>query len=70
MCQIIVINKGEKEITTPQEFKDHFGFIPKTNWAYNELMMDACLCQCDIEDTLTENNISFIVDWGDIYITQ
>ena len=70
MCQIIVINKGEKEIATPQEFKEHFGFMPKKNWAHNELMMDACLCQCDIEGTLTENNISFIVDWGDIYITQ
>jgi hypothetical protein len=68
MCQIIVINNGDKEIETPQQFIDHFGFMPKTNWAYNELIMDACLCQCDIEQTLIENNIPFVADCGDIYI--
>jgi hypothetical protein len=70
MCQIVVINKGEKEITTPQEFKDHFGFMPITNWAYNELMMDACLCQCEIEETLLEHKIPFVSDCGDIYIEE
>lgn len=68
MCQIIVINKGDKEIETPQQFIDHFGFMPKTDWAYNELIMDACLCQCDIEETLIEKNIPFVADCGDIYI--
>ena len=70
MCQIVVINKGEKEITTPKEFKNHFGFMPITNWAYNELMMDGCLCQCEIEETLLEHNITFVSDCGDIYIEE
>ena len=28
MCNIVVINKGEKEIETPRQFLEYFGFMP------------------------------------------
>lgn len=68
MCNIIVINRGEKEIGTPKQFLDHFGFMPEKEkvWSYDQLEM--CLCQYDIEKTLSDNNIEFKKDCGDIYV--
>jgi hypothetical protein len=28
MCNIVIINRGEKEIGTPAEFLEHFEFLP------------------------------------------
>jgi hypothetical protein len=63
MCNIIVINRGEIEIGTPRQFLEYFGFTP-----YDATDMDYCLCQCDIEQTLIDNNILFKKACGDIYI--
>ena len=40
MCQIVVINRGEKEIVTPRQFKEHFGF----DVSKNVKEQDECLC--------------------------
>lgn len=70
MCNIIVINHGEKEIGTPLQFQRHFGFIPLKMDYYDKLHMDACLCQCDVEDSLKSRNIEFEKDCGDIYVSE
>ena len=70
MCGKVIINKGEKEIETPQEFKDHFGFEAPREEYYHTVDMDCCLCQVDIEKALTDHNIPFEKDCGDIYVTQ
>jgi hypothetical protein len=59
MCQIIVINKGEKELDTPRKVQDHFGFDLKKHWSYDEIDLDSCLCQLDIEAIFKDNNIAF-----------
>lgn len=68
MCNIIVINRGEKEISTPREFIKHFGFAPDTDVYLGRIQMDECLCNCDIEDTLNHHKIDFKTDCGDIYV--
>lgn len=68
MCSIIIIKKGLKEIATPRQFKEHFGFLPDKNIHYDSIEMDCCLCQCDIEKTFNEKNISFELDCGDFFV--
>jgi hypothetical protein len=68
MCSIIVINKGEKEIVTPRQFLEHFGFMPELEIGHKKIDLDYCLCQIDIEKALIENYIPFKKDCGDIYI--
>ena len=68
MCNIVVINKGEKEIGTPRQFLEHFGFTAPLEIGYNTIVPDACLCQIDCETALTNNNIPFKKDCGDIYV--
>ena len=51
MCCKILVN-GEHEIETPAEFVDFFGFEPIYDKLYNGIVMDACLCQVDIETTI------------------
>jgi hypothetical protein len=65
MCNIVVINKGEKEIATPREFLEHFGIVPDD---VEPILMDECLCYCDCEKTLLKNKIPFKTSWGDIYV--
>lgn len=67
MCDIIVINKGEKEITSPREFKEHFGFDVGED--IEEEWMDACLCNYFINEKFIEHKIPFEFD-GDYYIEQ
>lgn len=68
MCGIVVINRGEKEIETPRQFEQHFGFMPEKDFGFNDIQIDACLCQCDLETTFKKNNIEFKTDWGDFYV--
>ena len=68
MCGIVIINRGEKEIGTPKEFKEHFGFEAPKEEDYNTVDMNSCLCQVDVEKGLTDNNIQFKKDCGDIYV--
>jgi len=68
MCNIVVINRGEIEIGTPKEFLTYFGFPPQKNEHYKGMDVNACLCQCDIEETLIKNKIEFKKDCGDIYV--
>lgn len=70
MCTVLVINKGEKEIETPSQFKEHFGFLPLIDEHYNDLVMDGCLCQCDLEKTLEQKGIKYENDFGDIYVND
>lgn len=70
MCNIVVINRGEKEIETPRQFLEHFGFEAPKEEHYRTVDMDCCLCQVDIEKALTEHNIPFKTDCGDFYVGQ
>jgi hypothetical protein len=70
MCNIVVINRGEKEINTPLQFQEHFGFLPDKDINYNTIEMDYCLCQCDIEETFKTKNIIFKKYCGDFYVGQ
>jgi len=51
-----------------REFLKHFGFMPDKEPYYNSIEMDCCLCSCDIEKTLTDKNIPFKRDCGDLYV--
>jgi len=78
MCRMVVINRGEKEINTPREFKEHFGFLPKKNELYalnenevfSESELDECLCSADLVKTLRENKVNFRTYLGDVYIVE
>lgn len=70
MCQIVIINEGEKEIESPREFEKHFGFYPPISFGYNEIDLDCCLCQVEVEKGLSLHNIDFEKDCGDIYVTE
>lgn len=68
MCYKVVINRGEKEIETPRQFQEHFGFPAEKDVHYNTVELDICLCQCDIEQTFKEQNIDFKTDGYDYYV--
>lgn len=70
MCTIIVINRGEKEIETPAQFQEHFGFLPVIDEHYKKFIMDACLCQCDIDETFRLHNIQYKTDYVNYYVGQ
>lgn len=70
MCGIIVINRGEKEIETPRQFLEHFGFEAPKEEYYDSVHLDCCLCQVDVEKGLTEHNIPFKFDLGDYYVGE
>lgn len=72
MCVVIVINRGEKEITTPEEFKVHFGFEPAIEEELKKMAgwEKCCLCGCDIDSSLQENKIEYKKADGDYYIGQ
>lgn len=75
MCYDVIINNGEKEIETPIEFLEHFGFMPPM-WesGYGGMvsfeLLDCCLCPFDVEKGLKDHNIAYTVDCGDIYVTE
>jgi hypothetical protein len=64
MCQIVVVNKGEVEIETIQEFEDYF----KTTLEDEDLFKDCCLCQIDVAKELNKLGIKHEYDCGDYYI--
>jgi hypothetical protein len=68
MCNIVVINRGEKEIGTPAQFLEHFGFLPEKCDPDDILEMDCCLCQCDLEETFLLRNIPFKMDCCDFFV--
>jgi hypothetical protein len=68
MCNIILINGGEKQIQTPIEFLEHFGFMPEIFKEYANIDMNSCLCQVDIETSFIENNIFFKKECGVFYV--
>ena len=68
MCQILVINRGEKEIKTPRQFQEHFGFLPNIHEKYNESELDMCLCSCDLDETFKEKEIEYARFMGDYFV--
>ncbi len=71
MCQIVVINRGEVEITSPNEFKKHFGFYPIMDADTDmEIEGNLCLCNADLEDTFKQKKIPYKMVDGDYYIGQ
>lgn len=71
MCTKILINRGEKEIQTVREFKEHFGadiLIPAD--ANDVVLDDCCLCQIDVGAELKRLNIPFAYDYCDYYIGE
>jgi hypothetical protein len=69
MCNIVVINRGEKELGTPRQFQEHFGFLPNRDIHYTDIDMESCLCQCDIEASFKERDIPYLFD-GDYYVGE
>lgn len=71
MCQTVVINRGEKELVTPREFLEHFGFMPILyEESYSEINMDSCLCQVDLDETFKKNDIPFKCDCMEYFVGQ
>jgi len=71
MCQTVVINRGEKELGTPRQFLEHFGFMPTLlKDSYPVMLMDSCLCQADLDETFKKNDIPFKTDCMDYYVGQ
>lgn len=68
MCQIIVVNKGEKEIDTPKKFRLHFGYLPVRHSSYPAMDVNLCLCQCDIDKTFQAKKIEYKTHIGDYYV--
>jgi len=76
MCVRIIINRGEKEIETPRQFEEHFGFKPEMLIASplsdESILMDYCLCPCDLEKSFNDHDIKFkfLHSDGDYYVGQ
>lgn len=71
MCDSIIINRGEVEIQTPRQFKNHFGFMPIIyEDSISEEEMDCCLCSCDLEKTFNTHKIHFKYGCGDYYVGE
>jgi len=70
MCGIIVINRGEIEIETPRQFQNHFGFLPEKEEYFNNIELDCCLCQGDLDATFMVKNIDYKTDCMDYYVGQ
>jgi hypothetical protein len=68
MCEILVINRGEKEIETPRQFQEHFGFLPHVHNKYNESDLDMCLCSCDLDETFEQKGIEYARSTGSYYV--
>lgn len=68
MCNIIVINKGEKEIGTPREFLEYFGYEAEKEDYHDKIELDCCLCQVDLDATFIKHNVPYLVDCGDYFI--
>jgi hypothetical protein len=71
MCSIIIINRGEKQIETPNEFKEHFGFLPLCDSRYGnfeESELNDCLCVADLPTTFREHKIPYKEHIGDYYV--
>jgi hypothetical protein len=67
MCDVIVINCGEKIIETVQEFTDHFDFeIPQDE----NIDLNDCLCHVNIEEYFTQNGVNYYMDLGDYYVRE
>ena len=69
MCNIIVINNGEIEIETPQDFIEYFKTEPVKDEMYSDIILDACLCQIDVEASLQKIGIDYTWEGSDYYIT-
>jgi hypothetical protein len=63
-----VINNGEKEIETPRQFLEHFGFEAPMESCYSSVDLDSCLCQVNIDIALTDHYIPYKKDCGDYYV--
>lgn len=68
MCEIVVVNRGEKEIETPRQFQEHFGFLPNVHNKYSESELDMCLCSCDLDETFKQKEIEYARWRGDFYV--
>lgn len=66
---MVFINRGEKEIDSAQEFKQHFGFSSAPDDKDLD-EMDSCLCNMDLEKIFKDNKIEYKTDGGDYYVGQ
>jgi hypothetical protein len=73
MCQVIVVDKGDKEIESPRQFLEHFGITLDVEEDGEladgeESVWDCCLCNYDLDAIFQENNIPFVVSSGDYFV--
>lgn len=69
MCQVVYTQSG-KEIETPREFKEFFGFEADMDKHYKTVDPDSCLCQCDLDLTFKNHNIPYIIEAGDYCVND
>lgn len=71
MCVIIVIDRGEKEIETPDQFHEHFKFeLTAPEGVLDKEWKGECLCPFPIGAILKEHRIDFKTVSGDYYVGQ
>lgn len=70
MCHILFINNGEKEIETPKQFREYFGFDALKEKHYNSVEDECCLCQVDLDETFISKNIDYKFVRGDYYVGE
>lgn len=71
MCNIVIVNKGENDLESVQDFKKHFSSISHADLVDESVDDDCCLCQIDVSAIFKENNISYKQDGlGDFYVGE
>ena len=70
MCVDIFANNGDIIIETPRQMKELLGVEPIKHEYYTTIDPECCLCQVDIEASLTKAGLAFTHDCGDIVITD
>lgn len=71
MCETIIINNGERELRTANDFKEYFKIdFPIPENAVDAIDGNCCLCQIDIQKELKKLGISFEYDGCDYNISS
>lgn len=70
MCQTVIINDGEVEITTPAEFEAHFKVPPVRHRAYKTMDPNGCLCQCDLDTTFGLLHVNYTKDCMEYHVRK
>ena len=75
MCQIIVINRGEKQIETPKQLIEHFNLSENQIKKHLDLIEkediekdDCCICDIDLDLLFADLEVKYVEIDGDYYL--